>query len=412
MERTSQLMPSGCRLRYEAECDHLRGSPMSMSFSKLDLNLLRVFNAVMEERSVLRAGQRLCLSQSAVSHALARLREMLDDDLFVRTTTGMQPTARALTMAPLVQEAWKILEAAIGPRRFEPGNSTKRFTIAVSDFVTMIMLPDLLHLLRREAPLVGLVVRPDSRIDLIEQIDLGQIDAAIGTFSEVPARFKSSSLFAYDDVLITNSSRRLGKLSLEKLSSLSIAVVSLHGEHEGIVDGFVSERGLARRSEMYDRIALEQAFSGSQRSPRIAVSLPHFLALPALLEGTDLTAIVPRPFARSLTSMHPLTMHELPYKTTSAEVSVLWQERNADAAPQVWLREMLRRATEYLRSGLTELGSPARSTSAASLGSLPAVNMVRLVAREREMISAVGIPGGAVKENETAAPRRCPIGGR
>jgi DNA-binding transcriptional LysR family regulator len=315
---------------------------MTLSFNRLDLNLLRVFDAVMEERSVLRAGQRLCLSQSAVSHALARLREMLDDELFIRTPTGMQPTARALTMAPLIREAWKSLEAAIGPPKFEPGNSTRRFTIAVSDFVAMVMVPDLLRLLRREAPLVDLVVRPDSWIDLAEQIDLGQIDAAIGTFPHVPPRFRLNSLFAYDDVLIANSSRELGKLSLEKFSGLSIAVVSLHGEHEGDSDGFISERGLAR--------------------PRIAVSLPHYLALPALLEDAHLTAIVPRPLARSLSRRHPLSTHELPYKTTLANVNILWHERNVHNAAQEWLYEMLRRATEPLRVRLVELGCPARST--------------------------------------------------
>jgi DNA-binding transcriptional LysR family regulator len=339
---------------------------MTMSFNRVDLNLLRVFDAVMEERSVLRASQRICLSQSAVSHALARLREMLDDELFLRTPTGMQPTARALSMAPLIREAWKSLEAAIGLPKFEPRNSARRFTIAVSDFITMIMVPDLLQLLRREAPLVDLVVRPDSRIDLTEQIDLGLIDAAIGTFSDMPARFRSSTLFAYDDVLIASSSRRLGELSLEKLSSLSIAAVSLHGEHEGIVDGFVSERGLARRSEMYDRTALEQAFSGSERSPRIQISLPHFLALPSLLEHTDLTAIVPRPLARSLTRIHPLSTYELPYETTPVDVGILWHERNAGDAPQAWLREMVKRSSESLRVGSVEFSPPIRSNLAAS----------------------------------------------
>jgi DNA-binding transcriptional LysR family regulator len=260
-------------IRSEAESDQLRGSPMTISFDKVDLNLLRVFDAVVEERSVLRAGQRICLSQSAVSHALARLREMLDDDLFIRTAAGIQPTASALTMAPLIREGWKSLEAAIGMPKFEPGNSARRFTIAVSDFVTMVMVPHLLGLLRREAPIVDLVIRPDSRIDLTEQIDLGQIDAAIGTFSDVPARFRLNSLFAYDDVLIANSSRELGKPSLETLSGLSIAVVSLHGEQEGIVDGFVSERGLARRSEIYDRTAFERAFSGLERNPRMCFLL-------------------------------------------------------------------------------------------------------------------------------------------
>src|SRR4051794_3079366 len=129
---------------------------MSISFNRLDLNLLRVFAVVMEERSVLRAGQRLCLSQSAVSHSLARLREMLDDDLFVRTQAGMQPTQRALTMSPLIDEAWKSLEAAIGLPKFEPNSSTRRFTIAVSDLVTLVMAPQLFDLLKRKAPLVEL----------------------------------------------------------------------------------------------------------------------------------------------------------------------------------------------------------------------------------------------------------------
>jgi DNA-binding transcriptional LysR family regulator len=314
----------------------------------------------------------MCLSQSAVSHALARLREMLDDDLFIRTATGMQPTARALTMAPLIREAWKSLEAAIGPPKFEPGNSTRRFTIAVSDFMTMVMVPPLLGLLRREAPLIDIVIRPDSRIDLTEQIDLGQIDAAIGVFSDVPSRFRLNSLFGYDDVLIANSSRALGKLSLERLSGLSIAVVSLRGEHEGIVGGFVSEHGLARRSEMYDRAALERAFLGAERSPRIVVELPHFLALPSLLEDTHLSAIVPRPLARSLAHMHPLSSYELPYKTALVDVGVLWHERNASDPPQQWLREMLRRATEPVRAHPTECSSPAQSTSSVALSRLAA----------------------------------------
>jgi DNA-binding transcriptional LysR family regulator len=324
---------------------------MALSVNRLDLNLLRVFDVVMEERSVLRASQRLCLSQSAVSHALARLREMLGDELFIRTTSGMQPTARALAMAPLVRQAWKSLEAAIVLPKFEPKSSTRRFTIAASDFVTTVMVPDLLRLLRREAPLVDLVVRPDSWIDLTEQIDLGQVDAAIGAFSDVPKRFRSSSLFSYDDVLIASASLQLGKLSLEKLSGLSIAVVSLHAEHEEIADGLVFERGFARRSEMYDRSALEQACSGSRRSPRVAISLPHFLALPSLLEDTPLTAIVPRPLAKSLARAHRLSTYELPYETTGVDVSAVWHERSARDEPQEWLRGMLKRATEPLRTG-------------------------------------------------------------
>lgn len=323
---------------------------MTITINKLDLNLLRVFDAVMEERSVLRASQRVCLSQSAVSHALARLRQMLEDELFIRTPTGMQPTARALEMAPLVREAWQSLEKAIGPAKFDPANSSRRFTIAVSDFVATVMVPNLLDLIRHEAPQIDLVIRSDSRIDLAEQIDLGQIDCAIGTFSEPPTRFRSSSLFDYDDVLMVSSSRKLGKLTPDVLSGLSVAVVSLHGQHEGLVDGFVCERGLTRRSEMYDRGAFEDAFSAVPHGPRKTILLPHFLALPKLLEQTDVTAIVPRPLAKSLASTHALSVRELPYKTPTVEVSVLWHERTIREPSQEWLRNILKRASEPLRT--------------------------------------------------------------
>jgi regulatory helix-turn-helix LysR family protein len=133
---------------------------VSVSFKTLDLNLLKVFDAVMEERSVLRASQKVALSQSAVSHSLARLREMLEDDLFVRTATGMQPTARALTMAPQVRDALRALEAAVELPTFVPATSTKQFTLAANDFTTMVLASPLLKILGREAPSIDLTIKP------------------------------------------------------------------------------------------------------------------------------------------------------------------------------------------------------------------------------------------------------------
>jgi DNA-binding transcriptional LysR family regulator len=323
---------------------------MTVSFSTLDLNLLRVFDAVMEERSVLRASQKVCLSQSAVSHSLARLREMLDDELFIRTTTGMQPTARALAMAGMVRDALKSLEAAIELPRFDPATSTRKFTIAANDFTTMVLAPRLLHILKTDAPHVDIAIKPVTRIDLAEQIDLGRIDAAIGTF-QAPSRFKSGFLFEYDDVLITQASQRLGAVTTEMLSEIPIIVVSFGGEQEGAVEGFISERGLARRSEMYDRASFERAMSASKQAPRIAISLPHFLALPAFLDGSGMSAIVPRPLADAFARTNPIAIHELPYPTTRLEVRSLWHERHEGDASQDWLHDVMRRATEHLRAG-------------------------------------------------------------
>jgi len=213
----------------------------------------------------------------------------------------------------------------------------------------MAVAPHLLQIFNAEAPHVDIVIRPVTRIDLAEQIDLGRIDAAIGTFSAVPQRFKSSLLFEYDDVLIASSPGKFDTMTTEQLSRLSIVVVSFGGEQEGAVDGFISERGLARRSEMYDRVAFERALSASERVPRIAVSLPHFLALPALLEGSSLAAIVPRPLAASFARTHAISIYELPYPTTHLEVRSLWHERNEGDASQEWLHGIMRRATEHLR---------------------------------------------------------------
>jgi DNA-binding transcriptional LysR family regulator len=324
---------------------------VSVSFKTLDLNLLKVFDAVMEERSVLRASQKVALSQSAVSHSLARLREMLDDDLFVRTATGMQPTARALTMAPQVRQALRSLELAVEQPTFAPAISTKQFTLAANDFTTMVLAPPLLKILSREAPAIDLTIKPVTRIDLAEQIDLGRIDVAVGVFSAPPSRFRSALLFEYDDVLIIGGERKLGGLDKAKLATLPLVVVSFGGEQEGAVGGFISERGLARRSEMYDRPALERALADSERPLRIAVSLPHFLALPALLVDSELAAIVPRPLARALEQAHAITTYELPYTTAPVEVRLLWHERVEHEPSHEWLHEVLRRATDGLRRG-------------------------------------------------------------
>ena len=137
------------------------------------------------------------------------------------------------------------------------------------------------------------------------QIDLGRIDAAISTFQATPARFKSSLLFEYDDVLITHASQRLAPVTAETLSGSPIIVVSFEGEQDGVIEGFISERGLARRSEMYDRASFERAMSASKQPPRIAISLPHFLALPAFLDGPGNGSDRTSPARRCLRPQHP-----------------------------------------------------------------------------------------------------------
>ncbi|MBI3434341.1 MAG: LysR family transcriptional regulator [Proteobacteria bacterium] len=320
---------------------------MVISLNTLDLNLLRVFDALMDERSVLRAGQRIGLSQSAVSHSLARLREHLGDQLFVRTATGMQPTARALAMAALVREALLRMDLAVSSARFDATTSRRRFTLAANDYLTAVIGPHLLRAMGESAPHVDLVIRPGTRIDLAEQIDLGRIDLALGSFSNIPARLNSSLLFDYDDVLVTDRRHRFAStpFGTRELARAPLMVVSLGGQEEGAFEGFISERGLARKSEMFDRTALERAAAAAGLAPRLAIVLPHFLALPGLLADSKHVALVPRPLAALFARSGAVAIHPTPYKTRPVSVHAVWHRRYDEDSAHAWFRQILTHAS-------------------------------------------------------------------
>lgn len=141
-----------------------------MSIGRTDLNLLKVFDAVYEERNLVLAGKRLHLSQSAVSQALSRLRELVGDELFMRTGKGMVPTGRAAAMAPALRDSLRRIEATLGVEPFSPQQSTRRFVIASNDHLTEVIVAPLSRQLQRSAPGVDLVIRPFTRLDLAEQI--------------------------------------------------------------------------------------------------------------------------------------------------------------------------------------------------------------------------------------------------
>jgi DNA-binding transcriptional LysR family regulator len=325
---------------------------MPGSLNTLDLNLLRVFDALMEEQSVLRAGHRVGLSQSAVSHSLARLRDILRDDLFVRTAAGMEPTARALAMATPIREALIRIELAVASARLEPASSRRQFTLAADDYITAVIVPQIVQLLQAEAPDVDLIIRPRTRIDLAEQIDLGRIDLAIGSFATIPERFNSNILFHDEDVLIMSRQRSHGPkgIALSDLSKVPFMVVSLGGQEEGALHGFISERGLARRSEMFDRSGLVTALAALNLTPRIVLAQPHFLALPSLLSDSDAAAIVPRLLATLFAESGAVAVRDLPYRTKRVAVHAVWDKRNERDAGHAWLRGLLKRAVATVTS--------------------------------------------------------------
>src|SRR5262249_48830403 len=158
----------------------------------------------------------------------------------------MQPTARALAMATLVQEALTRIELAVSSARFDPAGARRQFTLAADDYMTAVIVPQIFKLLETEAPHVDLIIRPRTRIDLAEQIEIGRIDLALGSFAAMPERLRSYVMFHDEDALVTGRQRsRKAAIDLSNLARMPLLVVSLGGQEEGALDGFISERGLA-----------------------------------------------------------------------------------------------------------------------------------------------------------------------
>ncbi len=313
------------------------------NLQRIDLNLLRVFEAVFEERNLLRAGKRLHLSQSAISHALGRLRESLQDELFVRTSKGMEPTARALAIAAPLRDAMQGIRQTLGVMPFDPQTETRTFVLAANDYVTAVLAPALSHHLMAVAPSIDLVIRPSTRLDLAEQIDLGRIDLAIGIFSDVPSRFQSAAVWSQQDALVMRKGHplRRKKLSVGDLVGFPMLIVSLGGQEEGAVSGYILEHGLARQSEMFDRQALEDALRAVGRKPRYRMTVPHSLAVPDLLAASDMVSIVPEPLARAFSARAEVAVIPLPYTAPVATLRALWHRRHEHDPAHIWLRRQI-----------------------------------------------------------------------
>ena len=156
----------------------------------IDLNLLIVFDALMQEHNLTRAGRRLGLSQPATSHALARLRHMLNDELFVRAPDGMQPTPRAQQMAEPIRDALRVLRLALEPETFDPAQSSRGFTLAVNNYAARAVVPTLARKVAETAPNVTLDIKPVGLINVLDQLDAGGVDVALSRLVDGGERFK------------------------------------------------------------------------------------------------------------------------------------------------------------------------------------------------------------------------------
>lgn len=310
-----------------------------------DLNLLRVFAALMEERSVTRAGERLALSQSAVSHALSRLRDVLGDELFVRSAAGMNPTPRAREIAPGIARGLAQLQAALEPRAFEPAASRRRFQIAASPYLTLVLLPEVVRQLRREAPGASLGLR-HGLAGVADALDSGRVDLALGSFEHVPERLEAETVLTERRVwaACADNAAAAAASSAAEMAALPRLVIASE-EPDETLGGRVFDHDLERRV-VWDYPA------GDRPGAPPVVTAPDAPSAVALLPGTDLAGVVPLRLAAPAARAGRLRIVGPEPPSPPAVIGMIWRRDRSSDPALAWLRERVKRAGEALARDL------------------------------------------------------------
>ncbi len=279
-----------------------------MNLSDVDLNLLKVFEALYIEQNVSNAAKRLGVAQSSLSSSLKRLRAMFSDELFIRTTNGMRPTNRANSVEPQIIACLDAVRAAmLDPVAFEPGLSTRNFCIGGSDFAAFTLLPSLIAYLQEKAPHTRLQMVPILPNEAVDRIDQGKVDFAICSGSTYPNRIFQQPLFEEDMAVITSMNNTLlqqeEKLSLQKYAQLQHIYIESKGQGESIIDRLLKKKRLSR--EIYLRVQ-------------------NFLIAPFLVESSDLVATVSERVAYQCGQRNRLNIHSFPAEIQKNKFSLLW----------------------------------------------------------------------------------------
>jgi DNA-binding transcriptional LysR family regulator len=295
-----------------------------MDMKAIDLNLLVVFDAMVTQRSVTRAGEAIGLSQPAMSAAVARLRTLFDDALFVRSGAEMKPTPRALELAEPVRRVIDTVRTDILQRSgFDPATTERTFTIITPDIGEINFVPRLLARFAQEAPSAHLraVARP--RLAAAEGLESGSAELAVGYFPDLQkAGFYQQKLFDNPHVCIVRRDHpTIGqRLTMKEYLAASHAVVRPDGR-EHVFEQFIQQRGLQRR---------------------VAVELSHFMSLLPVIEGSDMIATVPRDLADVCLRYGALRIVEPPVKSPVIAVHQFWHARFHKDPAIVWLRGVVR----------------------------------------------------------------------
>lgn len=294
-----------------------------MDLAGVDLNLLVVFDALMAERHVTKAGEKIGLSQPAMSAALNRLRYLLKDELFIRRSDGMQPTRKAQELAIPLRQALLQIQTALEPQNFVPETEVRTFKLATNDFAASILLPSLGSRIGELAPNIDLrVIAADDSL-AIQLLDEDAVDLAIAPFEQHDPQFERQHLLDPAGFLcvMRKGHPLAGKpLTLEVFAATPQLLISRKGEASGFVDNILAEVDLQRR---------------------VAFTVPSFLLAPIVLLKTDYIAVLPRRLVDMFQEMTDLVAYEPPFTQRKFPLAMLWHQRLSKDPGLVWLRNIL-----------------------------------------------------------------------
>ncbi len=288
----------------------------------IDLNLLPVFEAVYRERNLTRAGEHLGLTQSAVSHALGRLRKLLGDSLFVRTGGEMAPTPRSVaiyaSLEPSLAGIRTLLEE---PAPFDPATAKKNIRLSMSDYCEMVILPPLMHHLSREAPGIRIEISPMPSDKTQVGLETGEFELAVGHREVGPGIFRRH-LFDDDFQCMVHNSHPVitGTLSLDDYLAQPHAIFSPRAKGDVIIEKTLSRMGYQRN---------------------VALRVPHILIIPKILETTGMIVTLPRRLAYAFENISAFRLFAPPIDLPALSIMLYWHERmNGDPANR-WLRKTI-----------------------------------------------------------------------
>jgi DNA-binding transcriptional LysR family regulator len=297
-----------------------------MNIRNIDLRLLVVFDMVMVERNVTAAARRLGMSQPAVSSAINRLRHVVKDRLFLRSTGGVLPTQKALELAVPVRNVLDQLEEVFEPSRFSPDTATRSFSIALSHNAASAVLPDLCRRVLSEAPGIQLRFRPKLNTAIVHQLDTGETDFVIGILPRLPKRISVLPLFEEEYVCVMRKDHPLAqrhRLTLADFARAEHLAVTYTGETTGHIDRMLDKQRLVRR---------------------VPVSINQLLLAPEVLGGSNLILTAFRSMIERQPAFRAFHTVAFPLRISPARIDLAWHAATGERPAHSWLRALIIKA--------------------------------------------------------------------